>query len=275
VYVYKMTNLVNGRVYIGKTIRGYRQRWKEHKDELNRGQHYNAWLQEDWKTYGEDGFTFELLVQCNSEEEANETKKRFILWYGSYNPVRGYNRTFGGDGGTHTDEVKQQISKTLTGFKRPPMSEETKEKLRKAALAQWERQRAEGYKYPPVSESTRTKLRAARAKQPPPSELAKVRMGASWRGKQKPPMSEATKQKIREARARQAPISEEGRRRISEFHKNRDYAPLSEEAKRKIRVARAKQVFSQESQVKKSASLKATWHRRKYGDGEGQLALLA
>ena len=61
VYVYKMTNLVNGRVYIGKTIRGYRQRWKEHKDELNRGKHCNSWLQEDWRVFGEQGFTSSCL----------------------------------------------------------------------------------------------------------------------------------------------------------------------------------------------------------------------
>ena len=58
-----MTNLVNGRVYIWKTIRGYQQQWKEHKDKLNSGTHYNIWLQEDWKLLGEGRFTFEIFSE--------------------------------------------------------------------------------------------------------------------------------------------------------------------------------------------------------------------
>jgi hypothetical protein len=93
-----MTTLTNGRVYIGKTVRGYLRRWKEHKDELNRGRHYNVWLQEDWNILGEKGFSFEILVECDSEDDLNRTEIALIDKFQSYDPSKGYNRTFGGDG---------------------------------------------------------------------------------------------------------------------------------------------------------------------------------
>jgi group I intron endonuclease len=212
-----MTNLTNGRVYIGKTVRGYLRRWKEHKDELNRGRHYNVWLQDDWNIFGEKGFSFEILVECDSEDDLNRTEIALLEKFQSYDPSKGYNRTFGGDGGSHTEEVKKQISKTLTGFKRRPMSDTTKEKLRKSALAQWERQRAEGYQYPPLSAESRAKISATLKTKRIPDDV-KQKISKALKGKKKPPMQEATKQKIREARAKQAPISDDGRRRISEFH---------------------------------------------------------
>jgi hypothetical protein len=146
------------------------------------------------------------------------------------------------------------------------MSDITKEKLRKSALTQWERQRAEGYQYPPLSAESRAKISATLKTKRIPDDV-KQKISKALKGKRKPPMQEATKQKIREARAKQAPISDDGRRRISEFHSNREYVPHSEEAKRKIREARAKQApISVEARAELSQSQKLAWRKRKWMD---------
>ena len=58
--VYKITNTVNGRVYVG-VARLFRTRWLAHKQALGAGNHHNPELQADWNTYGPDVFTFNAV----------------------------------------------------------------------------------------------------------------------------------------------------------------------------------------------------------------------
>lgn len=59
--IYKITNKINGKVYIGESL-DIKRRWEEHINELNNNSHHSYKLQNDWNTYGQDNFKFEILL---------------------------------------------------------------------------------------------------------------------------------------------------------------------------------------------------------------------
>lgn len=73
--VYSITNLVNGKVYYGRSEDIYR-RWNSHKNHLIKGEHVNKELQWDWDKYGSNNFIFEIV-----EESDLSTYKYRELWY--------------------------------------------------------------------------------------------------------------------------------------------------------------------------------------------------
>jgi group I intron endonuclease len=58
--IYKITNKINNKVYIGESL-DIRRRWKEHLDNLNNNKHHSYKLQNDWNKYGEDNFDFRVI----------------------------------------------------------------------------------------------------------------------------------------------------------------------------------------------------------------------
>lgn len=102
--IYCIENKVNGKKYVGKSI-DIQHRWKEHKMQLNNGNHVNSYLQHSWDKYGSDSFEFSILEEC-SDGDLNEREKYWIEFYDSFNS--GFNLTCGGDGGNtiagYTDE---------------------------------------------------------------------------------------------------------------------------------------------------------------------------
>jgi len=108
--IYKATNNINGKCYIGQTIKSLRIRKSEH---INKCKHnrinnfYNA-----AKKYGWDNFQWEVLCECNSKEEMDEMEFHYIKQYDSYE--NGYNLTIGGDAGTYgwipTEETRKKMS---------------------------------------------------------------------------------------------------------------------------------------------------------------------
>ena len=51
--VYKIVNLVNGKIYIGSTAQSFKKRGVQHYGELVRGIHKNSYLKYSWNKYGE------------------------------------------------------------------------------------------------------------------------------------------------------------------------------------------------------------------------------
>jgi group I intron endonuclease len=61
--VYRIRNIVNGKVYIGSTTDSFSQRFSNHISQLNLGKHGNPHLLRSWKKYGADTFVFEILEE--------------------------------------------------------------------------------------------------------------------------------------------------------------------------------------------------------------------
>ena len=99
-YIYKITNDVNGKIYIGKTDFSIEKRWKEHLSDFQRKKHENRPLYRAMYKYGSSHFHIQLIEEC-SVEEAPEREKYWIEQYTSFK--NGYNATAGGDGRSYVD----------------------------------------------------------------------------------------------------------------------------------------------------------------------------
>jgi len=88
--VYAITNLVNGKKYIGSTC-CFRKRWNEHKRLLNLGKHHARQLQNSWRKRGGNDFEFSVLCVCESAHVL-EMEQYFIEFFNSSNSEFGYNQ---------------------------------------------------------------------------------------------------------------------------------------------------------------------------------------
>ena len=105
-YIYKITNKLNQKVYIGKTERDIETRWKEHCSHINVYPHIP--LYRAIKKYGKENFTIEIIEECDAANIDNQ-EMYWINYYNSYQG-EGYNCTGGGEGGikpTPMEELNQ------------------------------------------------------------------------------------------------------------------------------------------------------------------------
>lgn len=86
-YIYKTTNLVTKKIYIGQHVAGRFTTKYLGSGTLLRG----AVLQ-----YGRKNFIVELLYRCNNQAELDEQEELFIKKYNSRDPNIGYNQSIGG-----------------------------------------------------------------------------------------------------------------------------------------------------------------------------------
>lgn len=91
--VYKITNLVNGKAYVGKTTKSIEERWKKHM--LAARYNKDRYLYKAIQKYGIENFAIDLLQETN---ELDDTEKFWIDYLNTQSPS-GYNMTIGGDGG--------------------------------------------------------------------------------------------------------------------------------------------------------------------------------
>lgn len=90
--IYKITNLLNGKMYIGQSV-DIEKRWSTHKAELKNNYHYNIHLQNAWNKYGEENFEFSIVEECNIDQ----LNQREIYWISNFDSYEnGYNLTSGG-----------------------------------------------------------------------------------------------------------------------------------------------------------------------------------
>ena len=99
-YIYKITNNLNGKIYIGKTLKTPEKRWREHVHDSKSSECANRPLYKAFQKYGIENFSLETIEQCSSEE-VNEKEKYWIEYFGSFK--NGYNATLGGDGAQYCD----------------------------------------------------------------------------------------------------------------------------------------------------------------------------
>lgn len=98
-FIYKITNLLNGKTYIGKTdIHTVQERFKEHIKDSKK--YLDRPLYRAFNKYGIENFKIETIEECNVNESC-EREKYWIEYYNSFK--YGYNATIGGDGRAYID----------------------------------------------------------------------------------------------------------------------------------------------------------------------------
>lgn len=99
-YIYKITNQINGKIYIGKTLKTIPERWKEHCSDYRKERCEKRPLYDAMNKYGIENFTIEEVEECSSDI-LNDREVYWIEQYGSFK--YGYNATKGGDGKHYID----------------------------------------------------------------------------------------------------------------------------------------------------------------------------
>ena len=118
--IYKIINLVNGKVYIGQSIDIYR-RWAQHKkigrnlSEDKYSRDYDKVLYRAMRKYGVDSFEFSIVEKC--EESALYKREQYwIKFYGSTTAEdKGYNLNDGGAGGGGIAQMRSAYQYDLDG----------------------------------------------------------------------------------------------------------------------------------------------------------------
>lgn len=102
--IYKITNKINGKVYIGRTSKSIKSRWKEHQCKAYGKRKWEICkFQEAIKEFGADNFIVEQIDVAATKEEANAKE---IFWIKHYNATEdGYNVSPGGRNGGHYCKV--------------------------------------------------------------------------------------------------------------------------------------------------------------------------
>jgi group I intron endonuclease len=106
IVVYKATH-ADGRVYIGITSRGLKdRRWHHESKAGKQSSHFSRALGK----YGKAAFVWSIIEECATWEEACRREIFWIDHYDSTDPTSGFNLTKGGEKATHNLITKQRIS---------------------------------------------------------------------------------------------------------------------------------------------------------------------
>lgn len=184
-YVYKIKNIINGKLYIGKA-ENVSERWLKHLSSArtNRGFVLHCAINK----YGKDNFEISIIEECESDELA---LGREIFWIAEcktniykHGNEFGYNLTDGGEGITgniRSPETRRKMSESSRG---KPKSETHKEQLRIAKI---------GTKLSPGHKANIGKAGLGKTH----TESAKTKCSVSKIG-EKNPMSVLDEQKVKE-----------------------------------------------------------------------------
>nr|DAR02343.1 MAG TPA: intron associated endonuclease [Crassvirales sp.] len=95
-FIYKITNKINGKSYIGQTIQNVKERFYQHCATKCSQAILNMVIHKAINKYGKSNFTIEVIEEVESTN-LNDRERYWIRYYDSYN--NGYNSTKGGQDG--------------------------------------------------------------------------------------------------------------------------------------------------------------------------------
>jgi group I intron endonuclease len=206
--VYKISNVVSGRYYIGYST-NINKRFTVHRSKLKQNCHDNIFLQRAYNLDGEDKFNYEIIHICNSEEEAKTIELQYLNDLSIRDKI--YNLNYNNSGGdlltNHPDKdiIRKKIIKSHAETVSKMTTEERKEKYGKFG----EKNGMYGKTH---TEETRQKIskinkgrecpnKGKKASEETKQKLSKIRKN-KYTGENNPfygkHHSEETKQKIRE-----------------------------------------------------------------------------
>lgn len=137
--IYKITNTVNGKVYIGSAV-DIERRWKKHQYNLSHNRNEpNEHIQGAWNKYGAESFIFEVVELVSELSQLYAREKYWIVFYGALDTLVGYNKcleSISQLGIKRSEETRRKISESQRGERGScygkPRSEETKRKISEA-----------------------------------------------------------------------------------------------------------------------------------------------
>ncbi len=100
-YIYKITNDINNKIYIGKTSNSIEKRFQQHLLDAIKLHREKRPLYDAINKYGKEHFNIELIEEVINEDIAIEREKYWIKQLNTYIGFKnsnGYNATLGGDG---------------------------------------------------------------------------------------------------------------------------------------------------------------------------------
>lgn len=99
-FIYKITNDINAKVYIGKTLGSIEKRWKEHLRACKKSKNEKRPLYAAMRKYDTEHFKIALIEECHKDIVSD----REIYWIAYFDSFKnGYNATAGGDGKPYLD----------------------------------------------------------------------------------------------------------------------------------------------------------------------------
>lgn len=109
--IYKVTNKINGKIYIGQTVQSLKDRWYRHcaRKSLSKKE-MNMHIKRAIFKYGKENFNIEILEECDSSM-LNERERYYISYFDSYH--NGYNSTPGGQDGAKPLQTTEEVQKTI------------------------------------------------------------------------------------------------------------------------------------------------------------------
>lgn len=137
-YIYKITNTINNKIYIGQTV-GIKRRFNNHKNNKK------SVISMAINKYGINNFTFEIIDKAETVKESDTLEIKYINQFNTISP-NGYNIANGGRGGNkfkgktkeELDIIKNKIATKMkeirlldNPFKNKHHSNETKKYLSK------------------------------------------------------------------------------------------------------------------------------------------------
>ncbi|GMX64614.1 hypothetical protein Elgi_38830 [Paenibacillus elgii] len=215
--IYKITNLINNKVYIGSSI-NIKKRKKKHFYDLKKNNHSNSHLQNSFNQYGESAFSFDIIeyIHIKNKQLILDKEDYYIALYKSTSRTNGYNlREVAGSnlGYKWSEESKLRIKGRV-------ISEDQKNKLRACNL---------GKKL-----SSETKLKIG---------LASKARGSGFKGKRHNEES-LRKISIASKRNKGKKLSDKHKEKLSIAHKGKK---LSYEHREKLRNLNLGRTLSQET----------------------------
>lgn len=183
--IYKITNNITGKMYVGKTSTTLKKRWKHHcyQGKSNRC----IYLKNAIKKYNKENFSHEIIEECSKDI----VDSREIYWIAKLNTLAplGYNLRGGGDSGAIHPDTKKKMSEAALGKPKP---EKVKVKIAKT-----------------LKGTKKSKTHAANIKK------AAIKRGLSKRGIKRPEFSDEWKENMSKAK-RGKKLSESHKKAISE-----------------------------------------------------------
>lgn len=269
-FIYLITNTVNSKVYVGLTTMTVNRRWIAHKSVAKRSYHHShSYLHHSMNKNGIANFTVETLEEVDIDS-LSAAEKKWIEYYGSCDPAKGYNLTEGGNRPVHTAESRRKLSEAKKGTVSSQATRDAISKFhkgRKRSPETVERLRLAAQNRPPrgpASEETKAKMRATqsarRAAEAVDGIVRTPLSGADHPNFGKSPTQEAVgKMKVAKA-------SVESRAEISERTKTwwANNPELVAEARKSMSESgKNRKPISEETRAKLAESSKAQWARRK------------